>query len=349
MREELEWTWGSAADAAAEPPPPARPAIPERVGRYPVEGELGRGAFGSVLAAWDPALRRPVAIKLLHRIADPEARARFEREARVLAGLRAPGLVAVHEAGATPDGRPYLVMDQVAGRSLRLAAPLSPARAAEVVRDAAGAVAAAHRAGVLHRDVKPDNVLVDGDGRGLVVDFGLAFEADAARLSRTGALVGTPAYMAPEQAAGADVDPQVDVWGLGATLYFALTGRSPSEGLTLSELASALASRPPAPPSAHAEVPPALDAIVVRCLSLDRAGRYPSAAALASALDAFAEARAPARRPPARRRRRRRRGLGLDGWAADWRRAAATDPEGFEDEVEKLPHLAEKIRRAVAR
>lgn len=216
------------AAATAEASAPATPG--SRWGRFEILGELGRGGMGVVYRARDPALGRLVAVKAIAAdAAGAEApdRSRFRVEARAAARLRHPGIVQVHEVGEL-DGRPYLVMEFVEGRTLDAFLAASGGsgpsarrdlrEAARLVRDVAEAIAYAHDQGVLHRDLKPENILVDSAGRACVTDFGLAREtanADATRLTAHGSLMGTPSYMSPEQARGETdgVDARTDVWG----------------------------------------------------------------------------------------------------------------------------------------
>jgi len=271
-----------------------------RLGPYELREALARGGVGTVYRGWDPALEREVAVKVLTELGGSQLLARFEREAAVHARLRHPHVVAVHAAGHD-RGVPYLVMDLVPGESLQRrldrAGPLPVAEAVAAVRKLARAVAAAHDLGVLHRDLKPANVLLaPGDGGALeprLTDFGLAAIAAASgeRLTATGAALGTPGYWPPEQARGelARIGPASDVYGLGATLYALLTGRPPVAGETPAEALAALADGPPEPPSARRpEVDAGLEAIVLRCLAADPAARYPTATALAEALEAWA-------------------------------------------------------------
>ncbi|MBX3468511.1 MAG: serine/threonine protein kinase [Planctomycetes bacterium] len=284
-----------------------------RIGRYEVLGEVARGGFGVVLRARDPALSREVAIKLLlaGAGASDTQRRRFEREVGALARLRHPNIVSVHEAGSIREG-PYIVMDFVDGESLdqRLArlGPLPVREALRLMETVARAIEHAHTRGVLHRDLKPGNVLVDRTGTPLVTDFGLAREVDprlsATALSRSGASLGTPGYWPPEQAYGrlADIGPRSDVYALGATLYALLTGQPPYEAPSIVELMGRMTA-PPTPPSAlRPEVPPALDAVVLRALAAEPAERHATAGALA---DALAECRRRSRAPPARASRSR--------------------------------------------
>ncbi|MCO5166160.1 MAG: protein kinase [Planctomycetes bacterium] len=277
---------GSGSGAAAAP-------LPARVGDLEVVAELGRGGMGVVYAARDPALGREVAVKVLHAHgATPDARRRFEVEARAAARLSHPGIVAVHALGVDQaTGAPYVVMERVRGESLRDAlrgGPLAPAEAARLAEEVARALATAHEAGVLHRDVKPHNVLLDERGAARLVDFGLAKALDAADgLTSTGQVLGTPAYMSPEQADGdgARAGPASDVWSLGATLYEMLTGRPPfCRASVPATLSAVLHADPVAPARLRPGVPRDLETIVLCCLEKDPTRRYASALALAADL-----------------------------------------------------------------
>lgn len=210
-------------------------------GRYRVVGQLGRGGMGVVWKAVDEVLGREVAVKELRTYSDADGpeladlRLRMQREARAAARVRHPGVVAVHDV-AEVDGRPLIVMELVDGPSLekvlRERGPLDPREAAGIGAKVMDALAAAHRAGVLHRDVKPGNILLDRSGRVVLTDFGIATMDDpgdgsATHLTRTGHLVGSLDYLAPERAQGADPGPSSDVWALGATLYAAVEGAAP--------------------------------------------------------------------------------------------------------------------------
>ena len=267
---------------------------PSRIGRYEVVAELGRGGMGEVYRAHDARLGRDVAIKLLVRDSAP-ALQRFLREARILAQLQHPGIPPVFEVDQH-EGRAYLAIHYVAGTSLE-EMQLSRTRAAEVVRDAARAVQYAHEQGVIHRDLKPANMLVDAQGRVFVLDFGMAKAIDAMpALTETGEILGTPAYMAPEQAQGFAADERSDVYGLGATLYRLLAGVAPYQGRDPLDVARRVAATPPEPlPEVDA-----LAGIVGRAMARERKDRYPTAGDFADALAAFLDGRAPAasaRRP----------------------------------------------------
>jgi tetratricopeptide (TPR) repeat protein len=251
--------------------------------------------MGVVYRAKDPALDRDVALKvMLHLGNDPQDLERFRREARATARLRHPSIVALHTVG-NHDGRPYLVMDLVEGESLQARVerdgPLPPREAAELIATLAEALAYAHQQGVIHRDLKPANVLLDRGGRALVTDFGLARrEGEDQRLTHTGEIVGTPAYMSPEQAGGepGQAGPASDVYGLGATLYELLCGRPPFMADTLIEVFAAIVTEPaPSLRALRPDLPGELEAICMRCLAKEPAERFPSAAALAEALRGF--------------------------------------------------------------
>ncbi len=214
-----------------------RDGVPDRIGRYVVRGRIGRGSMGSVYDALDPELDRPVAVKVidpdrrLHRVDTDELAARFVREARLAARIAHPGVVTVHDAGR--DGETlYLVMERVDGAPLsrRLERGPRPGRdeSLEIVAQAAEALAAAHDLGVVHRDVKPSNLMLTAGGRVKVADFGVAKAiGEDTGLTRTGGTVGSPAYMAPEQVRGDTLDGRADLFSLGAVLYELLLGRRP--------------------------------------------------------------------------------------------------------------------------
>jgi len=197
-----------------------------RIGPCEVRAELGRGGMGAVYRAFHPGVGREVAVKVLLDAFDEEERERFLREASALSRLDVDGVVGVVEAGID-GGHPFLVMELVEGESLEAriarAGPLASREAARLGRRLADALEAVHQRGILHRDLKPANVLLAKDGREPVLgDFGLARLAGARSLTRTGDVLGTPAYMAPEQSQGSrHVGPPADVYGLGATLYHA--------------------------------------------------------------------------------------------------------------------------------
>ena len=261
--------------------------------RYQILRPLGRGGMGAVFVAQDRA-GREVALKVLlgHRA---ESEARFRVEAEALAKLNHPGIVVVHDFGVTPGGMAYLVMGLVEGESLddhlKQRGTLEPMRAVDLAAQLAHALAHAHKAGVLHRDLKPENVLITPDGRAVLTDFGVAKVVDQSQhLSKTGQLLGTPAYMSPEQAMGKvrEVGPGTDVYGLGSTLYDMLCGRPPFCALRPLELLVAISNLQPDPPSQHqAGLDAKLDAICLTCLAKAPSARYSDMPALIADLEAY--------------------------------------------------------------
>jgi serine/threonine protein kinase len=233
-------TAGPAAPGAPTLPflrPPTDPANIGRLGQYEVQKVLGRGGMGVVLRAFDPALRRAVAIKVLapQWAAHADARQRFEREARAAALVRHANVVAIY-AVEEAEGLPYLVMEYVPCESLQQrldrAGPLEIEEVLEIGAQVAAGLAAAHDRGLVHRDVKPANILLDRDGHVRLTDFGLARAVDDTTLTQSGTIAGTPQYMAPEQARGGAVDDRADQFSLGSVLYAMCTGRSPFRGPT---------------------------------------------------------------------------------------------------------------------
>jgi hypothetical protein len=268
-----------------------------RIPGYEVFGELGRGGMGVVYHARQITLDRPVALKLLlaGAHAAPAERQRFNAEATATAQLRHPNIVQVFEAGEH-DGKPFLTLEFVAGGSLaqRLnGTPLAPRVAAELVETLARAVQVAHQQGIVHRDLKPSNILITPDGVLKVADFGLAKLLDAdTEQTRTGAVLGTPSYMAPEQASGSgEIGPFTDVYALGAILYELLTGRAPFKGTSVQDTLEQVRSREPVPPSRIQQVPRDLETICIKCLQKQPHQRYPSAQALADELQRFLSGR----------------------------------------------------------
>jgi len=261
--------------------------------RYATAVPIGRGATGEVVRAWDPELEREVALKILRRD-DPGLARRMQREARLQARVEHPNVCRVYEVGETDEGRPYIAMEYVAGRPLdEAAAGMTREQRVEVVRRVAEAVHAAHGVGLVHRDLKPANVLVTETGGRLepkVVDFGIARDESAERLTMTGQLLGTPDYISPEQARGelGAVDRRSDVFSLGAMLYELLGGRTPfGGGSTAETLSRVLACDPPPLRAVAAGVPADLEAVAMRCLEADPERRYPTAAALAEDLGRY--------------------------------------------------------------
>ncbi|HYE99402.1 MAG TPA: serine/threonine-protein kinase, partial [Planctomycetota bacterium] len=265
------------------------------VGRYVKVERLGEGGMGTVHRAWDTDLSRWVALKLLTAARDAEARERFLREARTAARLDHPGIVTVYDAGQ--DGEEcYIAMKLVEGRSLHGSRP-APREAARLIREAALAVHDAHLRGIVHRDLKPGNLLLDRSGRVFVSDFGIAREIRVdTRLTASGSLLGTPAYMAPEQARDdrSAVGPATDVYALGATLYELVAGAPPFQDDNLYELLTKVVQEEPPPLAGDRE----LAIVAAHCLEKDPALRYASAEALAEDLRRYLEGEPLAARPP---------------------------------------------------
>src|SRR4051794_20521476 len=279
------------------PPWPLQEAAFPSIPGYEVEAILGRGGMGVVFKARHLRLNRTVAIKTLlgGGFAGPRERERFQREAETVAALRHPNVVQLYDVGEE-EGRPYFTMEFVEGGSLalKLAGSPQPARpSADLVSTLADAVHAAHRGGIVHRDLKPGNVLLAADGTPKISDFGLARRLEGgAALTLSGVLVGTPSYMAPEQALGraAAVGPATDVYALGAILYELLTGRPPFRAATGAETVQQVISQEPAPPSRlNAQVPRDLETICLKCLHKEPVRRYGSAEELADDLRRFGE------------------------------------------------------------
>jgi tetratricopeptide (TPR) repeat protein len=277
-----------APGCTAIPDVAAPPAVPDRLGAYEIIEELGRGGMGVVYSARHVELDRVVALKVIRRgaWATAEDEARFLREAQAGARLRHPGLVTIYDVGRQGTWLFYAMELLDGGDLARCVVQALPEvrTAAEWLEHVARAIDHAHHAGFIHRDLKPSNVLLSDDGRPCVADFGLMrWTAEAADLTRSGAILGSPAFMAPEQASG-QATAAADIYGLGAVLFFALTGRPPHDGAALAALARAACEDAPAPSSRRTAVPPALDAICLRALARDPADRYPSAAAMADDL-----------------------------------------------------------------
>jgi serine/threonine-protein kinase len=274
---------------------PSPPAEGTTFGKYVLLEEVGRGGMGVVYKARQAGLDRVVAVKMIlsGALASADQVSRFRAEARAAAGLEHEHIVAVFDADEI-HGQPYFAMQYVAGPSLARVlkgGPLSAEQAARCVAGVARAVAHLHAHGVVHRDLKPSNILLDDTGKPYVTDFGLVkMLAGDGHVTSTNAILGTPAYMAPEQAAGrtAEVGPLSDVYSLGAVLYETLTGRAPFQAETqLDLLVQVLESEPVRPRQLNPGVPHALELICLKCLDKDPSQRYASAAALAQDLDHF--------------------------------------------------------------
>jgi eukaryotic-like serine/threonine-protein kinase len=265
-------------------------------GRYETGAKLGTGGMSNVYKATDRILERTVAVKILaeHLSDDERFVARFKREALAVAKLIHPNIVQVYDTGVD-DGRHYIVMEYVEGRSgaqiLQRHGPVEPDIAAEIGIQACSGLDYAHRRGIIHRDVKPGNLMIVGGpvgGGEMIVkltDFGIARAIEQTRITQVGSVVGTAAYLAPEQVRGEEATPATDVYALGVVLYQFLTGRLPYEGSSLAELAVRQQNEKPLPPSTYnSEVPETLGAAVLRALEGDPNRRYASADELAQGL-----------------------------------------------------------------
>lgn len=325
----FEWTTEPevAADSTyvgeIPPPPPSAPLPPAadagpkaRISRYEIIEELGRGAMGAVYKARDPQIGRIVGIKIIltANLTPEELREykqRFNREAQAAGQMAHPGIVTIHDIGEDETGQPYLVMEFVEGTPLdKLVAPPESGLSEEAgagseksgailqLNDALGiaiqvaeALDYAHRRGVIHRDIKPANILITPEGKAKILDFGIA-QLGGTQLTRAGQLVGTPAFMSPEQFTGGAVDARSDIFSLGTVLYWMLTGQNPFAGDSLTAVAFKVAQHTPAPARAlNASLPADMDVILSRCLAKNSKDRYPTGQALAADLQAVKSGR----------------------------------------------------------
>jgi serine/threonine protein kinase len=276
-----------------------------KFGSYEILGLLGAGGMGEVYRARDPALKREIAIKVLPSFVsrDPDRLQRFEQEAQAAAALDHPNILAVHQFGAF-DGSPYLISELLVGESLRQVlqrGPLPFRKAIDYGIQIAHGMAAAHDHGIVHRDLKPENLFITKDGRVKILDFGLAKlkqpqqESDGSAPTLTagtdpGMVMGTAGYMSPEQVRGQAVDQRTDIFAFGAILYETLTGRRAFQRSTSAETMSAILNDdPPAIAQTGANIPPALQRVVNRCLEKNPEQRFHSASDLAFALDTLSD------------------------------------------------------------
>jgi tetratricopeptide (TPR) repeat protein len=283
---------GEAPPEAPPTPPAAPPSGWKRMGKYFLTERLGQGGMGEVWKALDTDLGRHVALKFL-RASDDEELARFRREAQTAASLHHPHIASIYEVGEI-EGRHYIAMSYVRGKTLGRVPREDRKLLLRLVRDAARAVEYAHREGIIHRDLKPENIMAAEGPSGwqvTVLDFGLARPIEAGQtLSKTGLVLGTPAYMSPEQTRGDKLDPRTDVYSLGATLFELLGGRPPFMGSNPYDIAGRVLSEEAPPlrklnPKIHQD----LETIVQKCLEKDRARRYATASELADDLARFLE------------------------------------------------------------
>src|SRR5215471_6174439 len=251
-----------------------------QIGRYKILNELGRGGFGRVYRAYDPTVGRPVAIKILTQVSE-DSRTRFRNEAMLAGKLGHRNIVTVYEYG-THNDLPFLAMEYLEGQDLHhiisSRTPLSLLAKCNIMSEVAEGLHCAHQSGVVHRDMKPGNIMVLRDGSVKIMDFGIARLAsapDATRLTQQGYLIGTLRYMAPEQLAGSDFDALCDIFAYGVVFYELLTGVHPFEALDAQSLMYKLTFEEPAPIRGRApDVPEALQDVISRILQKDRTRRY---------------------------------------------------------------------------
>lgn len=275
----------------------------KRIGRYEVIEELGRGAMGVVYKASDPTIGRLVAIKVLSLDSPTEAgipgtRDIFMREARAAGRLSHPGIVTIHDALEDPESRSsYIVMEFIPGRTLEsvLLAEPSPGieKALDIIRQAAEALDYAHRNQIIHRDLKPANIILTEDGRVKITDFGIAKIVAREGAARTVAVMGTPAYMSPEQVTGGEVDARSDLFSMGILLYLMLVGQKPFAGDTAAVMFKIVYEDPVLPSRVNPQLTSGHDYLALRCLAKDRAKRYASAREFLDDLEDVCQGRGP--------------------------------------------------------
>ena len=272
-------------------------STPKTIGRYEILDELGHGAMGSVFRALDPAMGRVVALKTILTVAlaseqGDEYRQRFYREARAAGALAHPGIVPVFDVGEH-EGVPFLVMEFVKGETLDFAMKkgerFSLERVAEIGEQIAEALGYAHHNGVIHRDIKPANILLTsveayGSERPKITDFGIA-KLTAGKVTTTGQLLGTPAFMPPEQFTGAPIDGRADLFSLGVILYWMATGEQPFPGESMTAVSYKIVHTEPVPPAKlNPAIPPKLESVILKCLAKSPANRYQTGEELAQDL-----------------------------------------------------------------
>ena len=270
-----------------------RMAIPETIGRYKIKSELGRGGMATVYRAYDPSFEREVAIKVLPRemLHNPQFHIRFERELKLVAALEHPSIVPVYDVG-DEDGQPYFVMRYMTGGSLSewiAKGKFSLQDAARIVEKIAQGLSYAHKKGIIHRDLKPDNILFDENDQPFITDFGVAKLAEASGSLTGSGVVGTPAYMSPEQAQGTEVDIRSDVYGLGVIVYQMLSGQQPYKADTPMGVVIKHVTEPvPEILSVCPDLPVEVDVLIKTALAKDRNKRYATTVDLAKALNLIA-------------------------------------------------------------
>jgi len=264
--------------------------FPTKIGRYEIKAELGRGGMATVYRAYDPSFDRDVAIKVLPRefLHDPQFHDRFQREIRMVAQLEHPAIVPVYDVGEE-EGMPFFVMRYMSGGSLTdwiERGRFSLEDTARIVERLAQALSYAHKQGVIHRDLKPDNVLFDNNGDPFISDFGVAKFAEAASNLTGSGIIGTPAYMSPEQAQGDPVDSRTDIYGLGVIVYQMLSGRQPYNADTpMGVVVKHITEPVPEILRANPDLPESMDTIIKSAMAKDKQKRYTTATDLARALN----------------------------------------------------------------
>ena len=274
------------------------------LGRYQIKGVLGKGAMGLVYDGHDGQLDRRVAIKtILTRNLDAATakhyEMRFRREVRAVARLNHPNIVQVYDFGTEGD-LAYIVMEYIQGRELKdmldAKEPLDLGKIFKLMGELLDALHLAHEAGVIHRDVKPANVMIDAKGHAKLADFGVArvteSDGEQAEATKVGAMVGTPSYMSPEQIQGQTIDRRTDIFSAGILFYQLLTGQKPFEGVGMG-LAMKIVQSDPVPPTKLVQIPPVIDSVVARALAKDADGRYQTAKAFATDLQLILEGKPP--------------------------------------------------------
>ena len=265
-------------------------ALPPKIGRYEIKSELGRGGMATVYRAYDPSFDREVALKVLPRemLHDPQFRSRFERELKIVAGLEHPSIVPVYDVGEDNE-QPYFVMRHMTGGSLSgeiAKGNFSLQDTARIVARVAQGLAYAHKKGIVHRDLKPDNILFDDAGDPFISDFGIAKLAESTGSLTGSGIIGTPAYMSPEQAQGSDVDSRSDVYGLGVIAYQMLTGQQPYHADTpMGVVVKHITEPVPEILKVVPSLPPETDRFIKSAMAKDRNKRYANTIDLAKGLN----------------------------------------------------------------
>ncbi len=267
---------------------------PDKVGRYEIRSEIGKGGMASVYLAYDPRFGRQVAVKLLppQFLHNPVLRRRFEREAQTIATIEHPAIVPVYDFGEQEE-QLYLVMRNMQGGSLSEAiksSPIALPRTTQILTRLAGALDLVHARGIIHRDLKPANILFDDFGNAFLSDFGIAFLTEATTALTGDAIIGTPAYMSPEQVRGEELDGRSDIYALGTILFEMLTGKQPYQGTTPMAVAMKHVSAPiPRVRLFKPELPAEVDTLIAQTMAKDREERIPTASAFANALQEIAK------------------------------------------------------------